>query len=148
MHEQNKRRIKTKSARKASNSSDSGQKSHHAFRAKLWCRNAFWHGFETKAVLSSHKWKQLTKLSAKAKCLTIRFGSWTLFRKEWTWLALRSNSKGRSLSTRSFCSRKRLSPGMISFAGRTFAWKKNWLKEVKEYFPGFSFLSCFVIAVF
>ena len=33
----------------------SGQKSHHALRAKLWCRKAFWYGFETKAFSSRQK---------------------------------------------------------------------------------------------
>ena len=37
---------------------------------------------------------------------------------------------------------------MISFTARTFACKKNWLKEVGEYFSGFSFLSYFVIVLF
>ena len=37
------------------------------------------------------------------------------------WLTLRSNRNRRSLSNRSVGSRKRLSPGMISFAARTFA---------------------------
>ena len=121
-------------------------------RAKLWCRKAFWYGFETKAFSSRQKktWKYRNnwkKISVKANCPTITFGSWILFRKEWTWLTLRSNSNHRSLSTRSVGSRKRLSPGMISFAARTFAsTKKNWLEEVKEFFPGP--LIIFVIALF
>ena len=39
-------------------------------------------------------------------------------------------------STRTLGSRKRLSPGMISFASTTFARKKNWPMETNEYFPG------------
>ena len=128
-----------------------GQKSHHALRAKLWCRKAFWHGFETnswKAFSSRQKkkWKYRNnwkKISVKANCPTISFVSWILFRKEWTWPTLQSNSNRRSLSTRSIGSRKRLSPEMISFAAWTVCLKKNWLNEVKEYFSVFSYFIIF-----
>ena len=88
------------------------------------------------------------KLSIKENCPTIIVGSWTLFRKEWTWLTWRSNSNRRTLSTRSVGSRERFSPEMISFAAITFALNKDWLKEVKELFPVFSLFLYFVIALF
>ena len=54
----------------------SGEKSHHALRAKLRCRKVFWYGFETKASSSRQKkkWKYRSnwkKISVKANCPTV-----------------------------------------------------------------------------
>ena len=110
------------------------------------CHKAFWYGFKTEASSSRQKkkwnyrnnWK---KISVKANCPTINFSE----KNEPGWRCDQAATVYQM--HRSVGSRKRFSSGMISLAARTFAWKKKWLKEVKENFSGF-FFSNFVIVLF
>ena len=119
----------------------SEQKSHHALRAKLrlllgvliWLRDE---GFFVKTKEKVEMQKQLKKNIGQSKLSNHKLRLVDIFQKRMN-LADVAIKQQPSKFNRSVGSRKRLSPGMISFAARTFAWKKKLAEQIEVRIPSF-----------
>ena len=114
----------------------SGQKSHHALRAKLWLLLGVLIRASRRRLFRQNKRKSGNaettekKNIGQSKLSNHKLRLVDIFQKRMN-LADVAIKQQPSTFNRSVGSRKRLSPGLISFAARTFAWKKNWLNESK-----------------
>ena len=114
----------------------SGEKSHHPLRAKLWLPLGFliWlrdEGFVVKTKERVEIQKQLKKNIGQSKLSNHKLRIVDIFQKRMN-LADVAIKQQPSKFNRSVGSRKRLSPGLISLAARTFAWKKiGWTNRSK-----------------